>query len=80
MTGVTESGIAIAVPSRQRRRLEPVSDDEARRIRVALARVLAETGYSARDRAKILCVPKSTLHDLEATLAETLESGVAGGQ
>lgn len=72
MTGITEGGIAIEVPGTRRRARGPgpISQTEASRVRAALARLLAETGYNVRDRARILCVPKSTLHEWERRTPE----------
>lgn len=75
MTGVTESGLAIELPSRRRRERTPgpISDDEAIRMRIALARVLSLAGYTASDQARILCVSRATLYRLESRVAESPE-------
>ncbi len=78
MTGITEGGIAIEVPGPRRRRARapgPAPQSEVTRVRAALDRLLAETGYSVRDRARILCVPKSTLHEWERRAPEAATEG-----
>lgn len=72
MTGVTQGGIAVEVPpgNGRGRGPGPISRAEATRMRAALARVLAEAGYNVRDRARILGVPKSTLHEWERRTPE----------